>query len=111
MISLAKLFKKQKKESVREEIKRRYSTESWNYRLWARKQKNKSRVSFTNEQVPEITQAGMYWFFDDSGKKWLVAVRERVSKVKCQMLEVGSTIVKEVDSIGVGEFIGPICTL
>ena len=108
MISLKKLFKKQKKESVGEEIKRRYGTESWNYRLWRfRKQKNKSRISstFINKQVPEITQAGMYWFFDDSGKTWLVAVREQGAKLKSQMLEAGSLIVKEVDSIGFGEFI------
>ena len=66
--------------------------------------KQRSRVNFMKDKLPEVAQ-GRYWFTDDTGKKFLVKISELGPSA---ILEVGTDQTKYVDSVGVGEFIGPL---
>lgn len=67
-----------------------------------RNMRRKSRVSFTEEQVVEITKPGMYWFTPDDGSKWLAQILPDGTATK---LEVGAKFSFAVDSLGIGEFV------
>ena len=74
----------------------------------------KSKIkSLDSKTMPQITVPGMYWFTDLDKRKWFVQItdQKRLNPKQATMLEVDSIIIKEVDSIGVGEFIGPITPL
>ena len=62
-------------------------------------------LPFEKERLPQITQPGLYWFTDLMEKKWFVQIMADGTASK---LEVGTLYPFIVDSVGVGEFVGPL---
>lgn len=83
---------------IHDKIKRKMRKED-------RMKKPRSRVSFLKDELPQVTKPGMYWFTDLSDVKHLVQI---MSDGTASKLEYMTMYPFKVDSIGVGEFIGPI---
>jgi len=62
-------------------------------------------LPFEKKAMPQITRPGLYWFTDLNGKKWFAQI---MSDGTAKKLEVGTLYTFDVDSLGVGEFIGPL---
>lgn len=74
-----------------------------------RRLKAKEIAMRKQEQMgPEIKIPGYYFFNNDYYTSYLVKVPELKSKEQALMIEVGTDKVEYVDSIGSGEFIGPL---
>lgn len=78
---------------------------SFQHNFELRRRQKRSRNSFLGSGLPQVTKPGMYWFTNDNGKKHLVQILQDGTASK---LEFGTMYPFKVDSIGVGEFIGPI---
>jgi len=66
-----------------------------------------------------VRETGIYWFTNDEGEKYLVRIPKRVfnvntgeiifeSEFQAIMMKCGVRHIESVDSIGVGEFVGPL---
>jgi len=71
----------------------------------------RSRQAFKG--IPEVKEAGTYWFKNDAGEKFIVwiPVRKVREQKKAIMLKFGTDKVIKVKEAGIGEFIGPIHTI
>jgi len=97
---------------------------NWPTEEWKREQGRKLRKQQVKERLkeqkekehnlirqsyksPQITKPGMYWLTDTNHCMWIVVIVDPL-KGKSKMVKWGTMEIKEVDSIGIGEFIGPI---
>ena len=71
----------------------------------AHREKNRTFLPYEKKNMQQITRPGMYWFTDLSGKEWFAQIMKDGTAEK---LEVGTLYPFKVDSLGVGEFIGPL---
>jgi len=109
----AQLISNNKRKWSRIEKKKREQEEhkQWTKEEWKRQQGCKMRDRLLDpKKMLQVTRPGMYWFTDLNGKKWFVQITDQdiLDPKQATMLEVDTTIIKYVDSIGVGEFVGPI---
>jgi len=84
------------------------SSKKWMMNEWRRKQSSKERtvfLPFEKEAMEQVTRPGLYWFTDINNGKWFAQILGDGTALK---LEVGALYPFKVDSLGVGEFIGPL---
>ena len=75
---------------------------------WKRKQwrnRMKTFLPFEKDSLPQVTKPGLYWFTDLNEKKWFAQIMDDGTARK---LEVGTLYPFDVNSLGVGEFVGPL---
>lgn len=62
-------------------------------------------LPFEKDAMTQVRRPGLYWFTDLAGKKWFAQI---LGDGTASKLEVGTLYPFKVDSLGVGEFIGPL---
>jgi hypothetical protein len=81
---------------------------AWMKKEWLRERKLKRRkvfLPFEKKAMQQVTKPGLYWFTDLNEKKWSAHIHDDGTATK---IEFGTLHTINVNSLGVGEFIGPL---